>query len=335
MFNDWLKADTFLWVESLVSSASETAWMNEVTVESESPLSGSWAEKAEFCKAARVYAVEQKIQVKDVTTSMLGNSTLGIRGYAKLYESTPAAYPQPGGDGSASKQISPEKPPAAAPAVAKAKAKGKAKAMKPGNGAEVPKGQNPLGVGFSAMQEALAASGDDGANNPDEGAAASTKKPKKGGGNPTGKKEREVKEFLALEAESDNVMSKIAASMTADPPAWTWAKDFAQQYRSLRTEILAMYADIEFFGQMKIAALSAKETSRLKKIYGLDYHSKLCEFCLQLGPKIVMMSECTSKIRSMSDAQATAISGTPSQASSQGSKKKGPKRSASAASLSV
>ena len=144
-----------------------------------------------------------------------------------------------------------------------------------------------------------------------------------------------MKEFLALEAESDNVMSKIAASMTADPPAWTWAKDFAQQYRSLRTEILAMYADIEFFGQMKIAALSAKETSRLKKIYGLDYHSKLCEFCLQLGPKIVLMSECTSKIRSMSDAQASATSGTPSKASSKGSKKKGPKRLASAASLSV
>ena len=272
-----------------------------------------------------MYAVEQKIQVKDVTTSMLENSTLGIRGYAKLYESTPAAYPQPGGDGSASKQIFPEKPPAAAPAVAKAKAKGKAKAMKPGNGAEVPKGQNPMGVGFSAMQEALAASGDDGANNPDEGAVASTKKPKKGGGNPTGKKEREVKEFLALEAESDNVMSKIAASMAADPPAWTWAKDFAQQYRSLRTEILAMYADIEFFGQMKIAALSAKETSRLKKSTGWIIIQSCASF----------VCSWASKIRSMSDAQATAISGTPSKASSKGSEKKGPKRSASAASLSV
>ncbi|OLQ12062.1 hypothetical protein AK812_SmicGene4046 [Symbiodinium microadriaticum] len=30
--------------------------------------------------------------------------------------------------------------------------------------------------------------------------------------NPTGKKEREVKEFLALEADSDNVMSKIGLS---------------------------------------------------------------------------------------------------------------------------
>ena len=329
MFNDWLKADTFLWVESLVSSASETAWMNEVTVESESPLSGSWAEKAEFCKAARVYAVEQKIQVKDVTTSMLEKSTLGIRGYAKLYESTPAAFPQPGGDGSASKQTSPEKP-APAPAAAKAKAKGKAKAVKSGDGAGVPMGENPMGLGFLAMQEALAAPEADGPDEP----SATAKKPKKGAGNPTGKKEREVKEFLALEAESE-VMSKIAASMAADPPAWTWAKDFAQQYRSLRTEILAMYADVEFFGQMKIAALSAKETSRLKKHYGLDYHSKLCEFCLQLGPKIVLMSECTSKIRSMSDAQASAISGTPSKASSKGSKKKGPKRSASAASLSV
>ena len=103
-----------------------------------------------------------------------------------------------------------------------------------------------------------------------------------------------MKEFLALEAESDNVMSKIAASMAADPPAWTWAKDFAQQYRSLRTEILAMYADIEFFGQMKIAALSAKETSRLKKIYGLDYHSKLCEFCLQLGKQDSFYVRCSS-----------------------------------------
>ena len=190
---------------------------------------------------------------------MLEKSTLGIRGYAKLYESTLAAFPQPGGDGSASKQTSPEKP-APAPAAAKAKAKGKAKAVKSGDGAGVPMGENPMGLGFLAMQEALAAPEADGPDEP----AATAKKPKKGAGNPTGKKEREVKEFLALEAESDNVMSKIAASMAADPPAW---------YRSLRTEILAMYADIEFFGQMKIAALSAKETSRLKKHYGLDYHS--------------------------------------------------------------
>ncbi|CAE7293625.1 unnamed protein product [Symbiodinium sp. CCMP2592] len=306
MYNDWLKADTYLWVESLVSTASETAWMNEVTVESENPLSGSWSEKAEFCKAVRVYAVEYQCAPKDVTLEMLQQTTLGVKGFAKLYESTPAAFPQPGGDGSASnnKQTA-ANPPAPAAPKAKPAAKGKAKAMKTGDGAQGPDGENPL-----------LGSGGDG----DEGQGAS-KRPKKGAGNPTGKKEREVKEFLALEAESDNVMSKIASSMSANPAVWSWAKDFVQQYRSLRTEILAMYADVEFFGQMKIAALSAKETSRLKKIYGLDYHSKLCEFCLQMGPKIAMMSECTSKIRSMSDAQAEAAAGTPSKASTKSKKK--------------
>ncbi|CAE7761137.1 unnamed protein product [Symbiodinium sp. CCMP2456] len=315
-------ADTFLWVESLVSSSSETAWVNEVTVEQDSPIAGSWSEKAEFCRAARVFAVEQKIQVKDVTTAMLDKTALGIRGYAKLYDSTPAAFPQPGGDGSAGKQTSPEKP-APAPGAAKAKAKGKAKASK---GTDDPMGLTDAGKAATAATDEQ-----DGANPGDDQPAS--KKPKKGGGNPTGKKEREVKDFLALEAESDNVMSKIAASMGADPSAWTWAKDFAQQYRTLRTEIVAMYADVEFFSQAKVAALSAKETAKLKKMYGMDYHSKLCQFCLQLGPKISSMSEVTSKIKSMSDAMAVVAAGTPSKSTSSKTSKKGPKRQASTASL--
>ena len=126
MWNDWLKAPTYLWVESLVSSMSETTWKNEVTVEvKDEPISGSWAAKAQFCKAARCYAVEKGLYVKDVTREMIEATALGIRGYAELYASTPAAFPQPGGDGSASKNTSGPKPPGTAPAPAPT-AKGKA-----------------------------------------------------------------------------------------------------------------------------------------------------------------------------------------------------------------
>ncbi|CAE7223622.1 unnamed protein product, partial [Symbiodinium sp. KB8] len=284
MYNDWLKADTFLWVESLVATSSETAWVNEVTVEHENPIAGSWTEKAEFCKAARVYAVEQKIQVKDVTTAMLEKTALGIRGYAKLYESTPAAFPQPGGDGSAGKQTSPEKPPAPAAATAKAKAKGKAKASKAAGEPTVV--IDAATAGMTAPEEL------DGANPGDDQPAS--KKPKKSGGNPTGKKEREVKDFLAPEAESDNMMSKIAASMGADPSAWTWAKDFVQQYRTLRAEILAMYADIEFFSQAKVAALSTKETAKLKKMYGLEYANCFFFKDLEKGPEKTGLDDIAS-----------------------------------------
>ena len=125
MWNDWLKAPTYLWVESLVSSMSETTWKNEVTVEvKDEPISGSWAEKAQFCKAARCYAVEKGLYAKDVAREMIAATALDIRGYAELYASTPAAFPQPGGDGSASKNSGP-KPPGAAPAPAPT-AKGKA-----------------------------------------------------------------------------------------------------------------------------------------------------------------------------------------------------------------
>ena len=79
------QAPTYLWVESLVSSMSETTWKNEVTVEvKDEPISGSWAAKAQFCKAARCYAVEKGLYVKDVTREMIEATALGIRGYAEL-----------------------------------------------------------------------------------------------------------------------------------------------------------------------------------------------------------------------------------------------------------
>ena len=325
MWNDWLKAPTYLWVESLVSSMSETTWKNEVTVEvKDEPISGSWAAKAQFCKAARCYAVEKGLYVKDVTREMIEATALGIRGYAELYASTPAAFPQPGGDGSASRNTSSSKPPGTAPAPAPT-AKGKA-------GKRKEQVTSPDLQAVVSGGQAKATEENDADTQPEQ------KKPKKGGagGNVTSKKERELKEFLALEAHSDNCMTAIAADMSANPASWGWAKEFVQQYKSLRTEILQLYADTKFFKEAKVAALSAKETSRLRKAYGLDYHSKLCEFCLQLGPKISSMGECTSKIRQMADAQATAVAsvaGTPSKPSKASTRK--PTRLASQASLSA
>ncbi|CAE7032303.1 unnamed protein product [Symbiodinium sp. CCMP2592] len=236
MFNDWLKAPTYLWVESLVSSMSETTWKNEVTVEvQDEPIVGSWAYKAQFCKAARCYAVEKGLYAKDVTREMIEATDLGVRGYAELYASTPAALPQPGGDGSASKTAPKPGGPIPTPSPAPA-----------------PKAKGKPGKTEKATLEAMVGQGKVEGN--DETGQPETKKPRKGGagGNVTSKKERELKEFLALEAQSDNCMTAIAADMSANPAAWSWAKDFVQQYKSLRTEIVQLYADTEFFKEAKI-----------------------------------------------------------------------------------
>ncbi|CAE7945740.1 unnamed protein product, partial [Symbiodinium necroappetens] len=98
-YNSWLKADTYLWVESLVSTTSQTEWVNKVTVQAQDNVDSSWANRLEYCKAVRVFAAESKVAIKDVTKDMLEGHELGIKGLAGLYESTPSARPQPGGDG--------------------------------------------------------------------------------------------------------------------------------------------------------------------------------------------------------------------------------------------
>ncbi|CAE7376311.1 unnamed protein product [Symbiodinium microadriaticum] len=318
-YNDWLKADTYLWVESLVSTSCQTEWINKVTIQSQDNVASSWTEKLEYCKAVRVFAAENDVAIKDITQDMLEGHELGIKGLAALYSSTPKAQPQPGGDGTCSKPVL-AAPAAAAPSAAKAKAKAKGKAKGPSEGDA--QGDDPMQGSVSTLPPA-----DDEKNN--------NKKPKKTGGskaNTTTKKEKELKEFLAMETQSDHTMSSLTADMGKDPAAWSWARDFVEAYKGFRKDILQLYADNEFFRQAKVAALSSKETTRLRKAYpDGDYVAKLCEFACQLGPKIQGMYDCTVKIRQMADAHANAVA--PPKPSSKGSARK-PKRSASQASLS-
>ena len=292
-----------------------------MTVQAQDNVDSSWANRLEYCKAVRVFAAESKVAIKDVTKDMLEGHELGIKGLAGLYESTPSARPQPGGDGTctaATPQIG-----GAAPVAAKAKARGK-KAAGPTEAASAPAahGDDPTqGINADGSTEAAEE------NN-------KNKKSKKTAASKTStitKKERELKEFLAMEAQSDQTMNEVTASMGKDPGSWSWAQDFIKGYAAFRKDILELYADNEFFRQAKVAALSSKETQRLKKELKDDYLTMLCEFTCKLGPKIQGMYECTVKIRQMAAAQASAVASP--KPSSKGSSRK-PKRSASQASLS-
>ena len=287
-----------------------------MTVQAQDNVASSWANKLEYCKAVRVFAAEKKVAIKDVTEDMLEGHELGIKGLAGLYESTPNARPQPGGDGTCSGT-----PQLGAPPAAKAKAKAKA-----GKGKERTGGPTE-GSGDDPMQGLKEGSEPaDHENN--------RKKAKKTAGSKTStttKKERELKELLAMEAQSDQTMTEVTAGMGKDPTGWSWARDFINAYKTFRKDILELYADNEFFRQAKVAALSSKETQRLKKEHKDDYVTLLCEFTCKLGPKIQGMYECTVKIRQMAAAQANAVASP--KPSSKGSARK-PKRSASQASLS-
>ncbi|CAE7505717.1 unnamed protein product [Symbiodinium sp. CCMP2592] len=311
-WNSWLKADTYLWVESLVATSSQTEWINRVTIQATDNVASSWSETLDYCKAVRAFSCEKDVAIKDITKDMLEQHELGLKGLAKLYETLPNAKPQPGrGDGTCNAKL-PHPAAAPAPSAAKAKAKGKAKSAA-GEGGDDPMGSAPNG--------GLPPDDVDEEKNP----AKKAKKSAQASG--TAKKERELKEYLAMEAQSDNSMTAVTADMSKDPAAWSWAKDFVHTYKLLRTEIVQLYADNEFFKEAKVAALSTKETSRLRKTYGIDYHSKLCEWCCQLGPKIQGMYECTTKIRQMADAHANAMIPPSVKAPRK------PKRSASQASL--
>ena len=65
------------------------------------------------------------------------------------------------------------------------------------------------------------------------------KKAKKTAGSKTStttKKERELKELLAMEAQSDQTMTEVTAGMGKDPTGWSWARDFIMPTRlSART----------------------------------------------------------------------------------------------------
>ena len=99
---------------------------------------------------------------------------------------------------------------------------------------------------------------------------------------------------------------------------------------------LKLYADQPFFNAAKVAALSHKQTQKLRKDYGEDYVAKLCEFCTALGPKIVLMAEeqMANAKRSAVETlqrQRSGIPAKPKAKSKAGSKTKGGKKAQASA----
>ena len=317
-WNDWLQADTYLWVEQLVRTSSEAAWINTVTVQSTETVPGSWASKLEYSKAARAYAAENNVGVNAVTPELLAKHPLGVRGWSESFEGNPRAQPRPGGDGSNCK----------APAAKKASDV---------QNKEPPAAQSSMPGAKRDNFEAFYMP--DGSNK-DSGDEPKPKKHKKGE-NSTGKKEREVKELLAAEQQSDNTMTIISADMLRDPTWWQWAKDAVSTYKDHRKEVLKLYADNPFFSSAKVAALSPKQTQRLRRDHKDDYLARLCEFCSNLGPKITLMAEASFQIEQMAAAKRSAadtlqkqrsgVQGKPkAKAQAGGKSKKGRKGQASA-----
>ena len=159
------------------------------------------------------------------------------------------------------------------------------------------------------------------------------------------KKEREVKELLAQEQSADNAMAWVASEMKRDPAWWSWARESVQSYKDRRTEVLQMYCDSAVFQNLKVAALSPAETSKLRKSLGDDYVPKLVEFCTSLGPRIQEMAESAFQVESMAKAKKGAKdilerqrSGQNPKAKPKGkgkAKAKGAKRASSQASLAA
>ena len=198
-----LKADTYFWVEQLVTSTQE--WTQKVCVACKQAAPGSWEEKVRTCKAIRAYAYEKGCKVADVTAAQVEANSWGIEGYAKHFEVTPEAHPRPGSTGARS-----------------AKRKGDSAPDGPdGSEASKPLTKNGPNKDTSAPNEDSA--------NKDEHA---TKKAKKD--NTSARKEKEAKELLAQEQASDNSMTVTAAEITRNPQRWTWAKDAAATCRAGR-----------------------------------------------------------------------------------------------------
>ena len=155
-------------------------------------------------------------------------------------------------------------------------------------------------------------------------------------------KEKEVRELLALEQSSDNTMTSIATSMAQEPQWWLWARDAVNLYKQERTEVLKIYVDKPWFQDFKVAALSPKETQKVKKALGEDYVGKLVEYITVLGPKIQSMAQAAFQVEHMARAKRTtaeslnqrsAPKSKASKAKAKGKAKGGPARRASSKSL--
>lgn len=267
VYNAWLKADTYLWVEQLLTTSSIQEWKSTVTVEVSEPVPGSWSEKVELSKAMRCYAAENNLRLVDVSESDVRRSELGVQGYAALFAKTPAAQPKAGGDGS------------------------NAGGIKGG------KGKRPLEDEPKPNTDATTPP-------PPPGNDNAPKRAKGGNASVASKKEKEVKELLAQEQASDNAMSMITIEMgKSDAASWAWASGFVKSYKDCRVQVLQLYADNPFFQSMKVAVLSAKELQKVKKDYKDQYLSKLCDFVSVLGPRISAMAEASVQIQQMANAK--------------------------------
>ena len=245
-----------------------------MTVECQEAAPDSWTAQVEVCKALRAYACEKGMKLADVTEAEVRATSLGLAGWAKLYDSRPAAWPKPGCDGSS-----------------KGSNKRKAETqLGPDTSGASPNNQ------VSPKKEGEAPGGDG------EGSKRTTGKKD----NTASKKERELKELLAAEQSSDNCMAGIATCMAQDPGAWQWATQLVATYKQQRGAVVQDYANNTAFQQFKVAALSPKETQKVKKQLGEDYVGKLVEFITTLGPKIQAMAETSFQIQLMATAKRNA-----------------------------
>ncbi|CAE7266924.1 unnamed protein product, partial [Symbiodinium sp. CCMP2456] len=272
-YNDWLGAETYFWVETLISSCNLQEWTNTVTVETTDTVSGSMAAKVTACKAMRAYAVHHNKQLQEVTEEAVASSSLGLKGWAELYDGMPqeAQKSFPKSDGSNNQPFE------ATGNTAVQKAKRAKVAV------------DPAGAGDAVPP-----------STEDDKAGGKTKVKKD---QTASKKEKEIKEFLAMEQSSDVTMSRVMGEIGRNAAGWSWATDLIGTYKQHRTQVLKLYCDNTEFQSLKIAALSPKESQKLKKEFGDSYVSKLVEFVTVLGPAIEQMSRCALQVQEMATAK--------------------------------
>ncbi|CAE7826908.1 unnamed protein product [Symbiodinium necroappetens] len=272
-YNDWLGAETYFWVETLISSCNLQEWTNTVTVETTDTVSGSMAAKVTACKAMRAYAVHHNKQLQEVTEEAVASSSLGLKGWAELYDGMPqeAHKSFPKSDGSNNQPFE------ATGNTAVQKAKRAKVAV------------DPAGAGDAVPP-----------STEDDKAGGKTKVKKD---QTASKKEKEIKEFLAMEQSSDVTMSRVMGEIGRNAAGWSWATDLIGTYKQHRTQVLKLYCDNTEFQSLKIAALSPKESQKLKKEFGDSYVSKLVEFVTVLGPAIEQMSRCALQVQEMATAK--------------------------------
>ena len=226
----------------------------------------------QFSKAARAYSSETGTPIGNVDESMLEATDLGVAGWAHKFEALgDMVKSKPGSDG-CNKPIS--------------KRAAQKRAVEP---------QQQAAAGHEGSPGAQATGEGNG-----EGPANPKKAKTKGGENLTNKKEKEMKELLAQEQASDIEMTKIAMDMSKRPQWWSWATEVVADYKRHRSNVLQLYSDHPFFVACKVAALSPRETAKLRKEHKDNYLPQLCDFCTTLGPP---MTEACFQLKEMAAAK--------------------------------